>query len=55
MQKFDLENDLAGATSRFSNLENEVRLLNARLASLHSWRVGTYAQDWRDGHGKQAG
>jgi CheY-like chemotaxis protein len=57
LQEFDLENDLAGIVSRFSILENEVRLLNARLASLHSWlpRAGSHGEDWRDGHGKQAG
>jgi CheY-like chemotaxis protein len=54
-QKLDLENDLEGVRLRFSALENEVRLLNSRLANPHSWRAATYGQDWRGGDGKQAG
>ena len=57
LQEFDLENDPVGAAARLALIESEVQLLDAQLASLHSWipRVEPYARDLRGSHGKQTG
>jgi len=57
LQEADLADDPGGTAARFSVLENEVRLLNARLAGFHSRppRAGASAQDRKDRHGKRAG
>ena len=57
LQESDLAADPGGAAARFSVLENEIRLLNARLAGLRSMlrRAGASAQDRKEHHGKRAG
>jgi CheY-like chemotaxis protein/HPt (histidine-containing phosphotransfer) domain-containing protein len=57
LQESDLAADPGGAAARFSMLEHEVRLLNARLAGLRSMlrRAGASAQEREEHHGKRAG